>query len=376
MDGVTHAALGALVGEWLLGRKLGNRALALGAVVGLLPELDVLLVPFVDQARWLDWRDSVTHSLLMVALVPVFLGRWLAKRLAKPKLSAGALGWPMAAILVTHILADCLGVRGVKICAPFWWEPVGFAVLSDFEPLFTLPVLLGVGLTLRARRKVPQTDRKKAAARPESRKGLWWGLGMATAVALMALGAKMLVAEGFDRDLARRGVMAEARAETPTPGNFFVWRSIVRSGDALRVGYRSVFESFSRPVFWTVVPRCGAAFDPFRDMQEARAINRSTRGWWVARQTADGAWIADLRANEAREWKPDGAVDWRAGRAWSLVPRAAHDKLVPREPETVNRTETAWRLVQRAICVEGCWDGPARLTGVRGSFPISLETVR
>jgi hypothetical protein len=251
---------------------------------------------------------------------------------------------------------------------------VGFGVLSDFEPLFTLPLLLGVVLTLRSRRKVPRTGRKKAAVRPESRKGLWWGLGTAVGVVVMALGAKLLVAEGFGRDLARRGVVSDARAEMPTPGNFLVWRSVMRSGDAIWVGYRSVFEAFSRPVIWTAVPRGGLVLEPFRDMREARAIDRSSRGWWV--QTADGAWIADLGVMEAREWKPDGTVDWRAGRAWSLVPRAARDKLVPREPETSNHAEIAWRLVQRAICVEGCWDGPARLAGVRGSFPISLETVR
>ena len=119
MDGLTHAALGALVGEWLLGRKLGNRALALGAVVGLLPELDVLMVPFVDQARWLDWRDSVTHSLLMVTLVPIVLGRWLARRMTKPKLGANALGWPVAAILAAHVLVDCLGCRGRSGNVPF-----------------------------------------------------------------------------------------------------------------------------------------------------------------------------------------------------------------------------------------------------------------
>jgi hypothetical protein len=112
MDGVTHAALGALVGEWLLGRKLGNRALALGAAVGLLPELDVLMVPFVDQARWLDWRDSVTHSLLMLALVSVFLGRWLAGRMAKPKLSASELGWPVS----ENLRAILVGAGGVR-CA-------------------------------------------------------------------------------------------------------------------------------------------------------------------------------------------------------------------------------------------------------------------
>jgi len=151
---------------------------------------------------------------------------------------------------------------------------------------------------------------------------------------------------------------------------------VVRSHDAIWVGYRSMFEAFSRPVIWTVVPRGGAVLDPLGEMREIRAIKRSTRGWWVARQTADGAWIADLGANEAREWKPDGAVDWRAGRAWSLVQRAARDNLVPRAPEISNHAETAWRLMQRAVCVEDCWDGPARLAGVRGSFPISLETVR
>ena len=50
MDSLTQATLGAAVGECLLGRKLGNRALGWGALLGTLPDLDVILSGFFDTA--------------------------------------------------------------------------------------------------------------------------------------------------------------------------------------------------------------------------------------------------------------------------------------------------------------------------------------
>ena len=42
MDSITQAALGAAVGEGVLGRRIGNRAPIWGAVLGTLPDLDVV----------------------------------------------------------------------------------------------------------------------------------------------------------------------------------------------------------------------------------------------------------------------------------------------------------------------------------------------
>src|SRR6187455_1088724 len=51
VDWITQAALGAMVGELMMGRLLGKRALAWGALFGILPELlDVFVysLPLVD----------------------------------------------------------------------------------------------------------------------------------------------------------------------------------------------------------------------------------------------------------------------------------------------------------------------------------------
>ncbi|MCB0468978.1 MAG: metal-dependent hydrolase, partial [Aequorivita sp.] len=48
MDSVTQIVLGAAVGEAVLGKKIGNKAMALGAIAGTIPDLDVLSSHFTD----------------------------------------------------------------------------------------------------------------------------------------------------------------------------------------------------------------------------------------------------------------------------------------------------------------------------------------
>lgn len=44
VDWVTHVALGALIGDWMMRKRLGNWALAWGALFGILPDLDVFFI--------------------------------------------------------------------------------------------------------------------------------------------------------------------------------------------------------------------------------------------------------------------------------------------------------------------------------------------
>ena len=48
MDSISQIALGAGVGELVLGKKIGNKAILLGAVAGTIPDLDVFLGFFTD----------------------------------------------------------------------------------------------------------------------------------------------------------------------------------------------------------------------------------------------------------------------------------------------------------------------------------------
>ena len=80
MDSITQAALGAAIGEATLGRKVGNKAPIWGAVVGSLPDLDVLFNPLMDQVTQLTWHRGYSHSILL-NLIAAFVVGWLLSRL-------------------------------------------------------------------------------------------------------------------------------------------------------------------------------------------------------------------------------------------------------------------------------------------------------
>ncbi|MGB5360641.1 MAG: metal-dependent hydrolase, partial [Eudoraea sp.] len=52
MDSLTQIVLGASVGEVVLGKKVGNKAMLYGAIAGTIPDLDVLSRYFVDTVTY------------------------------------------------------------------------------------------------------------------------------------------------------------------------------------------------------------------------------------------------------------------------------------------------------------------------------------
>ena len=62
MDSVTQAVFGAAVGGAVLGRRLGWRAFAWGAVLGTLPDLDSL-VPYGGPVEDFTYHRGYSHAL-------------------------------------------------------------------------------------------------------------------------------------------------------------------------------------------------------------------------------------------------------------------------------------------------------------------------
>ena len=65
MDSLTQIVLGAAVGEAVLGRKIGNKAILWGAIAGTIPDLDVLSKLFVDDVTANEWHRGFSHSILL-----------------------------------------------------------------------------------------------------------------------------------------------------------------------------------------------------------------------------------------------------------------------------------------------------------------------
>ncbi len=361
VDSITQAALGAAVGEMMLGKRLGNRALAWGALFGTLPDLDALLSPFLDTAGKLGWHRGPSHSLLVMIAASFALAPWLAKLWKRDKISRARAGWFVFAAWSTHVLIDCFTVYGTSVLWPFPVSRVAFNHLFIIDLFFTLPLLVTLGWLafLRTKKQGPKRRRLNA-----------WGLGLAAGYALFSVGMKFVASAGFDADLARRGVRFERRMEAPTPFNILLWRSVVERGDAYWVGYRTVFEGHATPVRWTIYPKGGGALAGMEDLREVKTLAWFTDGWWIARKHAKGVWIGDLRFGEGRSWgDKKGTVDSRLAFAWEVTPDGAGDQVRQLHPARTHPGETLRRMAARIVGKREAWEANPRLAGVTGSLP-------
>ncbi len=80
MDSITQITLGAAVGELVLGRKVGNRAMMWGAIGGTIPDLDVMANFFLDPVHALAVHRGITHSIFF-SVFAAFPFAWIVHRL-------------------------------------------------------------------------------------------------------------------------------------------------------------------------------------------------------------------------------------------------------------------------------------------------------
>ncbi len=91
MDSITQATLGAALGHICWQDKLGRKALIAGALLGTLPDLDVLIFPFLDEVQRLYWHRGESHSVWFMVLGAMGFG-WLLTRLSATKQLAAQIG--------------------------------------------------------------------------------------------------------------------------------------------------------------------------------------------------------------------------------------------------------------------------------------------
>ena len=80
MDSLTQIVLGASVAEAALGKKIGNKAIFLGAIAGTIPDLDIVMRFFVDDLTASVMHRGFSHSLIFPFIVAPILGI-LAKKI-------------------------------------------------------------------------------------------------------------------------------------------------------------------------------------------------------------------------------------------------------------------------------------------------------
>ena len=302
MDSLSQAALGAAVGMAVMGRRTALwKSAAWGAVAGTLPDLDVF-IDHGDPVLNMVLHRAETHapfwltlfSLPFAAAVALLHKQWpLWKR------------WWLALwlALVTHPLLDAMTVYGTQIALPFSDRPFGVGSVFIIDPLYTLPLLVGVLATL-------ATTRLRANL---------WGLALSTLYLGWGVVAQQQV-QAIARDtLARQGIEAERVLVTPTAFNSIAWRVVVIQREHYLEGFYSLLDQ-ERRIAFDRFDR-GARLEPeLRGIDGFTRIAAFSQGFYALREDGPRLIVSDLRMGQEPTYTFSLAVAERASPPRALVP--------------------------------------------------------
>ncbi|MCB1772073.1 MAG: metal-dependent hydrolase [Gammaproteobacteria bacterium] len=287
MDSVSQAALGATVGVVVMGRSIPVwRAALAGALVGTLPDLDV----FIDQGdeiRNMVLHRAETHALFWQALATPLIALVLAMM---TRTREHLTRWCLMVLLglVTHALLDAMTVYGTRLWLPFNDDPVGIGSLFIIDPLYTLPLLLGLLLALVIR---GGTRRRWATA----------GLALSTLYAGWSIAAQHHVSARVLASPEATGLSPQQVLVTPTPFNTVLWRILLMDRDSYREGFYSLLDPYvapGRPIRFTRHDRGSRHEEATAAFAGANLVREFSRGFYALSDDGRYAYVTDLRMGQ------------------------------------------------------------------------------
>lgn len=355
MDSLTQMVLGAAVGELVLGRKAGNKAILWGAIAGTVPDLDVLSKLFFDDLRANEVHRGVTHSIFISAVLAPVFGQWIKRHqrsflavfvalvalvfvsgaasiAAQVALSAVALGiiavilwkvkgsdaatarewsWLFWWVLVTHALLDCFTTWGTQL---FWPIPLKVAFNNIFvvDPAYTVPFLICVVIVLFLKRNDPRRRWTNG-----------FGLVLSTAYMALTLVTKTIAHTRIEDSLVRQGITYNAIATRPAPFNTILWTANVDRGDHYALGYHSLLDT-KPEVEFVHVPKNHALLGPWAGHDKVRQLMQLCEENHVVQMRNDTLLFCDLRFGQIGEPAPDKPFVF----SYALIPKGEDLRVV------------------------------------------------
>lgn len=327
MDSVSQFVLGAAVTAAVLGARTGAaRAVLIGGVVATLPDLDVL-IDRGDAVSNMTMHRADSHSLLWLTLATPLLV-WLITRLPQERAHVGRWCVAVWVTLITHVLLDAMTIYGTQLLLPFTDHPFGVGSLFVIDPLYTLPLLGGLGVLLWRR-----GDRR-------GRRGNTIGLVLSTLYALWSLFAQQHVLGIARAQLQQAGLAAEQILVTPAPLQTLLWRIVVLTPNDFYEGSRSLLDG-DRPIEFERFDRGRELFVPLSGEPAVSRLAWFSHGFCRMRQHGDRVLMADLRMGQEPQFAFEFEVARRRGDG-ELVALPSPDK-IPTTIDTPAAMDWIWR---------------------------------
>ncbi|MDO6597426.1 metal-dependent hydrolase [Oceanihabitans sp. 2_MG-2023] len=279
MDSLTQIVLGAAVGEAVLGKKVGNKAMLYGAIAGTIPDLDVFASFFTDTVSALSIHRGFTHSIVFsIFFAPVF--GWLVSRYEKFK-DFKSWSWLFFWAFVTHPILDAHTTWGTQLFWPMDMR-LAFKTIFVIDPLYTLPFLFFLILAMRQKR----TSNKRRLYNN-------FGLLLSSFYLLLTFLFKGIAFKQFEKALQNQHVEYLQLDTRPSPLNTILWSANVEIEDAYLLGNYSFFDS--QPISFETYPKRHYLLGNLIKNEKVQRMIAISEGWYTISEKEGVLYFNDLR---------------------------------------------------------------------------------
>lgn len=279
MDSFSQVLLGIATVEAVAGRQLKNKTFVYGAVLGTIPDLDVVVGMFLDPVSGVAIHRGLSHSILFFLLISPILG-WGIAKLEKGKITcrrsivAAFLG------LCTHVLLDAFTSWGTQILWPF---SARFALKTIFviDPLYTIPLLISIIYVFKT---------KEGGMR---KKYLFRGLLISSTYLFLTCGIKLFALHKFQNALQSQNICYSDIIVKPTAFNTILWNANVKTKEGYLLGDYSLLDK--NDISFTLYKN-----DLMTELQIINSENYKklaciSEGWHIVSRHGNAIYFSDLR---------------------------------------------------------------------------------
>lgn len=282
--------MGACIGEAVAGKKLGKRAMFLGALAQSIPDIDFISSFWNDTASNLLAHRGFTHSFLFGILATVLFGL-LAEHYHKQH-KIGYKVWLLffGLQIGIHLFLDLFNAYGMGLLEPFWHTRFSLNMVFVADPFFSIwPAISFVALLI--------------LKRSDKRRSFWWRFGVVVSCIYLFYCSfnKLTIDNDVRTDLAQQNITFTKYFTTPTPLNNWLWYIVVKDRNGFYIGYRSVFDRTSK-IDFSYFNQNDSLLDPVKNHEEVQHLIRFSQKYYIIERRQDTLVFNDLRFGQIVGW--------------------------------------------------------------------------
>ncbi len=271
--------MGAAVGEAVLGRKIGNKAMLYGAIAGTIPDLDVISSFFTDTVTALEIHRGFTHSIFFSVLFAPICA-FIITRYDRYK-NIKDWSWLFFWVFITHPILDAQTTWGTQL---FWPLDIRLAFKNVFviDPLYTLPFLVFLILAMR---------QKKEAKKRRFYNNL--GLLISSIYLILTLVLKGFAYQKFSEELAAQNIPYKTLNTKPTPLNTILWSANIETERSFLIGYSSFLDTSA--IQFSRYPKNHYLLGDLADHPKVKRMVAISKGFYTVNKLNNVLYFNDLR---------------------------------------------------------------------------------